>query len=93
MFCVLKVTLIITKKNIKINNLSNLKNDKSNFVFHAGTKTDGKNIFSIGGRVLNFVNISDNLKISRNNIIKRIEKLNWKKGFFRKDIGFKVIDK
>ena len=81
------------KKNIKINNLSNLKNDKSNFVFHAGTKTDGKNIFSIGGRVLNFVNISDNLKISRNDIIKKIKKLNWKNGFFRKDIGFKVIDK
>ena len=32
------------------------------------------------------------LKI-RNKIIKNIKKLNWKQGFYRKDIGWKVINK
>ena len=55
-------------------------------------KNDG-DIFSNGGRVLNFVTISSSYKESRNNILKLINDLNWSNGFFRKDIGFKVIDK
>ena len=35
--------------------------------------------------------ISDNLSIARKNIHLNLEKLNWKKGFYRKDIAFKVI--
>ena len=31
-------------------------------------------------------------KKSRKNIIKKINTLNWKNGFFRRDIGHKVID-
>ena len=50
-------------------------------------------IFSNGGRVLNFVIRSDNFKDARNDIIKIINQLNWRGGFFRKDIGYKVIDK
>ena len=51
----------------------------------------GKAISS-GGRVLNFVSVSDNYLECRNEAIKLIEKLNWKNGFYRSDIGFKVID-
>ena len=43
--------------------------------------------------MLNFVTISSSYKESRNNILKLINDLNWSNGFFRKDIGFKVIDK
>ena len=43
--------------------------------------------------MLNFVSISDDLKVSREIVIKEIENLNWKNGFYRKDIGFKIIDK
>ena len=56
-------------------------------------KKNNDNIFSNGGRVLNFVTISSSYKESRNNILKLINNLNWSNGFFRKDIGFKVIDK
>ena len=48
-------------------------------------------LYSAGGRVLNFINISNSFFDSRNNIIKQIKKLNWKEGFFRKDIGHRVI--
>ena len=49
-------------------------------------------IYAIGGRVINFVNISDSFSSSRKEIIKKIEKLNWENGFYRSDIGYKVID-
>ena len=78
-------------KDIIIKNLSSFKDDEFNFLFHAGTKLKGKDIYSAGGRVLNFINISNSFFDSRNNIIKQIKKLNWKEGFFRKDIGHRVI--
>ena len=53
----------------------------------------GSKIFSNGGRVLNFVVTSTDFKKSRERAISMIEKINWKNGFFRKDIGYKVIKK
>ena len=49
-------------------------------------------ILSVGGRVLNFVSIADNYLNARQNVIKNIDTLDWKDGFYRKDIGYKVID-
>ena len=48
---------------------------------------------SIGGRVLNFVSIGKSFIKIRNRIILNIKRLNWKYGFYRKDIGWKVINK
>ena len=81
------------KKNIDIPNLQKIKSSNNNFIYHAGTKILDDTILAVGGRVLNFVSISDNYLDSRNEAINQIEKLNWKNGFYRSDIGFKVIDK
>ena len=83
------------EKNIEIKNLSSLKLEKNNneFIFHAGTSIKNKKIYSNGGRVLNFVKQSQNYKKSREDVLKLIKNLNWVKGFYRKDIGYKVIDK
>ena len=81
------------KSNIKIDNLKKLNLDKNDFIFHAGTKKNNGEVFSNGGRVLNFVSISSNYKESRDKVLKLINNLNWSNSFFRKDIGFKVIDK
>ena len=43
-------------------------------------------------RVLNFVKQSESYKKSREDIISLINNLKWKNGFYRRDIGFKVID-
>ena len=51
-----------------------------------------KKTYSNGGRVLSFICLSDSFKKSRNTIIKLIKLLDWAGGFFRKDIGYKVID-
>ena len=80
------------KKNIKINNLNDLKLRKNIFIFHAGTKFFQNKIYSVGGRVLNITSIGNNLAKVRSDIIKIIKKINWKSGFFRRDIGWKIIN-
>ena len=41
---------------------------------------------------ISFVNTSESFSYSRKEIIKQIRKLNWKDGFYRSDIGYKVIN-
>ena len=76
----------------EIDNLEKLKLKKNEYLFHAGTIQKNNKLFSNGGRVLNFVTISDSFKNSREQSISLIQKLNWTNGFFRKDIGYKVIN-
>ena len=80
------------KKNKKINNLDKVILKKMN-IFFTGTKIKNKFLISNGGRVLNIVSIGKNFKEIRRNIFKIIKKINWKYGFFRRDIGWKVINK
>ncbi len=79
------------KKNIEIKNLDKINLDENEFIFHAGTKQNHDKTFSDGGRVLNFVVKSNDFKKNRDKAIKLIEEINWEDGFFRKDIGSKVI--
>tara|TARA_B100000886_G_scaffold24074_1_gene15439 strand:+ start:3130 stop:4389 length:1260 start_codon:yes stop_codon:yes gene_type:complete len=79
------------KKGISIPNLRKLKIRKNNFIFHAGTKLKNNFILSNGGRVLNVTSIGFSFKRIRKEIIKILRKINWKHGFFRKDIGWRVI--
>ena len=81
------------KKNIEIENLDKIIFKTNDYLFHAGTIKKDNKYYSTGGRVLNFVSLSDEFFTARNNIIKKLEKLNWKNGFYRKDIGYKVINK
>ena len=81
------------KKNLLINNINQVKLLKEDFIYHAGTKILNNEIRSNGGRVLNFMSTGNNFLSVRNQIISYIKKLNWKKGFFRKDIGWKIIEK
>ena len=80
------------KKNVEIKDLLRIKNNKNNYLFHAGTNKKKGKFYSVGGRVLNFVNISSSFFSSRNKIINNIKKLNWKNGFYRRDIGHQAID-
>ena len=66
---------------------------KNQFIFHAGTKKDRSQFFSNGGRVLNFVILSKEFKECREKAIELLDQLNWSNGFFRRDIGYKVINK
>ena len=75
----------------KIINLKKAKLSKNSFIFHAGTKLKNNLIFSCGGRVLNIVVLGNSFLKIRKTILTILKKINWKYGFFRKDIGWKVI--
>ncbi|MDC3104399.1 phosphoribosylamine--glycine ligase [Candidatus Pelagibacter bacterium] len=81
------------KKDIKIKNLIKIQLKKTSFIFHAGTKHIKDEIFSNGGRVLNITSVGKTFKKIRIEIIKVIKRINWHGGFFRKDIGWRVISK
>ena len=80
------------QNNIEIKKLEKIKLEDNSYIYHAGTKIKDSKVYSNGGRVLNFVTKSKNLKESRNDLINLINDLNWENGFFRKDIGFKIFE-
>jgi len=80
------------EKNILIEDLHKITFDKDEHCYHAGTTIINDQIYAIGGRVLNFVCLSENFLGARTKVINSINYLNWKNGFYRKDIGYKVID-
>ena len=79
------------KKEIRIKNLNQIKLSKNDQIYHAGTKYNNNEIVSNGGRVLNITSTGKNFLNVRNRIIKIIKKIDWKAGFYRKDIGWRVI--
>ena len=81
------------EKNVIINNFEKLNLNENNYLFHAGTQKKDNKIYAVGGRVLNFISLSNKYSEAKKNIHANLKKLNWEKGFFRKDIGYKVIDK
>lgn len=78
------------KKNIYID-LKKTRDNKNFFIFHAGTKKNKNKILSIGGRVINIVGKGKDYLQIRKKIINIIKKINWKNGFYRKDIAWRVI--
>ena len=81
------------KKNKILNGLDKFKPKSNEIIFHAGTKIENNKILSNGGRVLNITSLGRNFSTIRKNIIRIIRRINWKAGFYRKDIGWKVIEK
>ena len=79
-------------KDSEIKNLSNVLTDENNQIFHAGTYEKNNKIYSNGGRVLNITTSSENLIEARDKSLTNIKKINWPDGFFRKDIGWRVIN-
>jgi len=80
-------------KNSEIKNLSSILANQNNQIFHAGTYSKNNKIYSNGGRVLNITSLADSLTEARDKCMANILKINWDDGFFRKDIGWRVINK
>ena len=79
------------KKNKIIKNIDKINLKKRSFIFHAGTKILNGKLSSNGGRVLNITSTGKNFKEIRKNILIILNKINWRYGFFRKDIGWRII--
>ena len=78
------------KKNVSINQIKNIELIDDEYVFHAGTKIEDGKFLANGGRVLNVVVVSENFKKSKEQTLKILNNIDWKEGFFRKDIAYKV---
>ena len=82
----------IFRKNLLIKNIEKIKLNTDEYLYHAGTTRVNDSVFSCGGRVLNFVCLSKDFLEARTKIFDLINQLDWDDGFYRKDIGYKVID-
>jgi len=79
-------------KDSEIKNLPNIVADENNQIFHAGTYEKNNKTYSGGGRVLNITSSSESLIEARNKSLTNIDKINWPDGFFRKDIGWRILN-
>ncbi len=82
----------IFKKNLIIDNIEKIKLNTDEYLYHAGTTRVNDEVFSNGGRVLSFVCLSKEFLEARKKILSLINQLAWDDGFYRKDIGYKVIE-
>ena len=71
-------------KNIEIENLKNIKLNKDEYIFHAGTLKKYNKIYAISGRVLNFVTLSNEFNAARQITHKNLNDLNWQGWFLQK---------
>ena len=70
------------------------KTHQNEQLFHAGTsKNENGKIIASGGRVLNATVKAKDLKLARKKAIDILDKVKWEDKYFRKDIGYKAIDK
>jgi len=60
-------------------------------VFHAGTKQDGGGIVTSGGRVLGVTSLGEGVQDAITRAYEAVEKINFDRCFFRRDIGAKAI--
>ncbi|MCC6543503.1 MAG: phosphoribosylamine--glycine ligase [Nitrospirae bacterium] len=74
-----------------INGLDDFANISDIMVFHAGTKFDGGNIVTAGGRVLGVTAIGADLKIAIDKAYEGVNMIRFNGMQYRKDIGRKAI--
>ncbi|MBE5940206.1 MAG: phosphoribosylamine--glycine ligase [Lachnospiraceae bacterium] len=79
------------EKGFKITGFENFKDKEGYYVFHAGTKFDGDNIVTNGGRVLGVVAKGENLKAARAEAYEATKLIEFENKYMRNDIG-KAID-
>ncbi|MEO5775953.1 MAG: phosphoribosylamine--glycine ligase [Flavobacterium sp.] len=64
---------------------------EGSLVFHAGTKLDNGKVVSNGGRVLAITSFGNDFQEAIKKSYQNIDKLNFDKMYFRKDIGFDLL--
>ena len=68
--------------------ISGFENLEDSIVFHAGTKTEDGKVYTDGGRVLAVTSLGSDFRMALKKSYQNIEKLNFDKMYYRRDIGF-----
>ena len=71
--------------------IKGLEYNSNSIVFHAGTKQSEHGLVTNGGRVLAITSYGEHLNNAIQSSYETIEKIEFEKAYYRKDIGFDVI--
>jgi phosphoribosylamine--glycine ligase len=71
--------------------ISGLENIEDSIVFHAGTKLENGKVVTNGGRVIAVTSFGESFQDAIKKSYQNIDKLNFDKMYFRKDIGFDLF--
>lgn len=74
--------------------ISGLESEVENAkVFHAGTKLDGDNVVTSGGRVLCATALGDTITNAQQNAYELVKKISWEDVYYRTDIAYRAIER
>ncbi len=76
-------------KGDAIEGLDNVGNDVK--VFHAGTRFDGEQIVTDGGRVLSVVGMGDDIVAAQRRTYQAVDHIRYANRYFRRDIGYRAV--
>lgn len=79
------------KKGYTIDGL--LKHKRDTKVFHSGTKRDGNDIQTNGGRVLCVVATGDSAREAQTKAYERVKTIEWQDVYYRDDIAYRAVDR
>jgi phosphoribosylamine--glycine ligase len=60
-------------------------------VFHAGTRSDGEQVLTAGGRVLCVCALGDDVAEAQSTAYRAVAQISWQDAYFRHDIGHRAI--
>ena len=76
------------EKNKTIKGLATVQNS---IPFHAGTKQEGNDVLTAGGRVLALTSFGNSIQEALQHSFANAKKVNFEKKYYRKDIGFDLV--
>ena len=79
------------ENNQDIKNLPESQSDLK--VFHAGTKVENGVLKSNGGRVLCVTALGSSVHSAQQKVYNAVSKVSWDNSYYRKDIGYKAIER
>ncbi len=62
-------------------------------VFHAGTKNDGNDIVTSGGRILCVTSLGESVTIAQAEAYKALKEISYEGMFYRQDIGYRAVQR
>ena len=68
--------------------ITGLDQIEGSMIFHAGTKMQGNDLVTNGGRVLAITSLGDTFQAALEKSLANAEKINFEGKYYRKDIGF-----
>lgn len=78
------------QKGLAITGLSN-QLEEERFVFHAGTKLEGLQLVTAGGRVLGVTALGEDLQVAQKTAYQLVKQIHFSDVYYRKDIAEKAI--